>query len=145
MTFIINIIQKFSKQLFSIYGIIFFSFIYLPLLTVIFLSFNSNPINMMVWDGFTFDWYKSIFVFSTKLVEDAIYLESTEQLLSTLRRCLGDQMEFEGVLWREQVEILMFRSLVAFIRSPGCHKKVSAAKEKSPLKHGIPVRRRQFP
>lgn len=88
MTFIINIIQKFSKQLFSIYGIIFFSFIYLPLLTVIFLSFNSNPINMMVWDGFTFDWYKSIFGYSTKLDEDAIYLESTEQLLSSLKNSL---------------------------------------------------------
>ena len=88
MTFIINIIQKFSKQLFSIYGIIFFSFIYLPLLTVIFLSFNSNPINMMVWDGFTFDWYKSIFGFSTKLDEDAIYLESTDQLLSSLKNSL---------------------------------------------------------
>ena len=88
MTFIINIIQKFSKQLFSIYGIIFFTFIYLPLLTVIFLSFNSNPINMMVWDGFTFDWYKSIFGYSTKLDEDAIYLESTEQLLSSLKNSL---------------------------------------------------------
>ena len=88
MTFIINIIQKFSKQLFYIYGIIFFSFIYLPLLTVIFLSFNSNPINMMVWDGFTFDWYKSIFGYSTKLDEDAIYLESTDQLLSSLKNSL---------------------------------------------------------
>ena len=88
MTFIINIIQKFSKQLFSIYGIIFFSFIYLPLLTVIFLSFNSNPINMMVWDGFTFDWYKSIFGYSTKLDEDAIYLESTDQLLSSLKNSI---------------------------------------------------------
>ena len=88
MTFIINIIQRFSKQLFSIYGIIFFTFIYLPLLTVIFLSFNSNPINMMVWDGFTFDWYKSIFGYSTKLDEDAIYLESTDQLLSSLKNSL---------------------------------------------------------
>ena len=88
MTFIINIIQQFSKQLFSIYGIIFFTFIYLPLLTVIFLSFNSNPINMMVWDGFTFDWYKSIFGYSTKLDEDAIYLESTDQLLSSLKNSL---------------------------------------------------------
>ncbi len=88
MKFIINIIQQFSKQLFSIYGIIFFIFIYLPLLTVIFLSFNSNPINMMVWDGFTFDWYKSIFGYSTKLDEDAIYLESTEQLLSSLKNSL---------------------------------------------------------
>ena len=88
MTYIINLIQKFSKQLFSVYGIIFFSFIYLPLITVVFLSFNSNPINMMVWNEFTFDWYKSIFGYSTKLDEDAIYLESTEQLLSALKNSL---------------------------------------------------------
>ena len=88
MTYLINLIQKFSKQLFSVYGIIFFSFIYLPLITVIFLSFNSNPINMMVWNEFTFDWYKSIFGYSTKLDEDAIYLESTEQLLSSLKNSL---------------------------------------------------------
>ena len=88
MTYIINLIQKFSKQLFSVYGLIFFSFIYLPLITVVFLSFNSNPINMMVWNEFTFDWYKSIFGYSTKLDEDAIYLESTEQLLSALKNSL---------------------------------------------------------
>ena len=85
MNSLINFVQRFSKHLFSIYGIFFFSFIYLPLLTIIFLSFNSNPINMMVWDGFTFDWYKSIFGYSTKLDEDAIYLESTEQLLSSVK------------------------------------------------------------
>ena len=88
MNSLINFVQRFSKHLFSIYGIFFFSFIYLPLLTIIFLSFNSNPINMMVWDGFTFDWYKSIFGYSTKLDEDAIYLESTEQLLSSVKNSL---------------------------------------------------------
>ena len=85
---IINLIQKFSKELFTLYGILFFGFIYLPLITIVILSFNSNPINMMVWDGFTFDWYKSIFGYSTKLDEDAIYLESTEQLLSSVKNSL---------------------------------------------------------
>tara|TARA_B100001123_G_C15235737_1_gene997055 strand:+ start:668 stop:1513 length:846 start_codon:yes stop_codon:yes gene_type:complete len=88
MKYLFNLIQKFSKHLFSIYGLFFFGFIYLPLFTIIFLSFNSNPINMMVWDGFTFDWYKSIFGYSTKLDEDAIYLESTEQLLSSVKNSL---------------------------------------------------------
>ena len=85
---IINLIQRFSKQLFTFYGILFFGFIYLPLITIVFLSFNSNPINMLVWDGFTFDWYKSIFGYSTKLDEDAIYLESTDQLLSSVKNSL---------------------------------------------------------
>ncbi len=88
MKIFLNFLQKFSRHFFSIYGVLFFSFIYLPLLTIIFLSFNSNPINMMVWDGFTFDWYKSIFGYSTKLDEDAIYLESTEQLLSSVKNSL---------------------------------------------------------
>ena len=88
MSILLNFIQKFSKHLFSIYGIFFFTFIYLPLLTIIFLSFNSNPVNMMVWDSFTLDWYKSIFGYSTKLDEDAIYLESTEQLLSSVKNSL---------------------------------------------------------
>tara|TARA_X000000368_G_scaffold394261_1_gene360642 strand:- start:1876 stop:2586 length:711 start_codon:yes stop_codon:yes gene_type:complete len=43
---------------------------------------------MMVWDSFTLDWYKSIFGYSTKLDEDAIYLESTEQLLSSVKNSL---------------------------------------------------------
>ena len=73
MIYIINFIQKFSNFFLTFYGMLFFGFIYLPLLTIIFLSFNSNPINMMVWDSFTFDWYKSIFGYSTKLDEDAIY------------------------------------------------------------------------
>jgi len=85
---IINLIQKFSKQLFTFYGVLFFGFVYLPLITIVFLSFNSNPINMLVWDGFTFDWYKSIFGYSTKLDEDAIYLESTDQLLSSVKNSL---------------------------------------------------------
>ena len=88
MIFIINFIQRFSNFFLTSYGILFFGFIYLPLLTIVFLSFNSNPINMMVWDGFTFDWYKSIFGYSTKLDEDAIYLESTSQLLSSVKNSL---------------------------------------------------------
>ena len=88
MVHLMNTIQKFSKQFFTFYGIIFFGFIYLPLITIVVLSFNSNPINMLIWDGFTFDWYKSIFGYSTSLDEDAIYLESTDQLLSAVKNSL---------------------------------------------------------
>lgn len=88
MVYLMNIIQKFSKQIFTFYGILFFGFIYLPLITIVVLSFNSNPINMLIWDGFTLDWYKSIFGYSTSLDEDAIYLESTDQLLSAVKNSL---------------------------------------------------------
>tara|TARA_B110000240_G_scaffold142703_1_gene157874 strand:- start:1071 stop:1925 length:855 start_codon:yes stop_codon:yes gene_type:complete len=77
-----------KDKLLPFHVIIFFMFIYIPLLVVIFLSFNSNVINMMIWDGFTFDWYKSIFGFNTQLDEDAVYLESTDQLLNALKNSI---------------------------------------------------------
>ncbi|MGN6534452.1 MAG: hypothetical protein ACTHKQ_01805, partial [Mesorhizobium sp.] len=43
------------------YTILFFTFIYLPIVLIVAYSFNSDPINMMNWSGFTFDWYRQIF------------------------------------------------------------------------------------
>ena len=80
-----KIFNFFKNHFLSLHVVLFFAFIYVPLLVVIFLSFNSNVINMMVWDGFTYDWYKSIFGFKTGLDEDAMYLESTDQLLNALK------------------------------------------------------------
>jgi len=36
---------------------VFFSFLYLPILMLVAYSFNANPVSMMTWKGFTFDWY----------------------------------------------------------------------------------------
>jgi spermidine/putrescine transport system permease protein len=83
-----KIFNFFKNHFLSLHVVLFFAFIYVPLLVVIFLSFNSNVINMMVWDGFTYDWYKSIFGFKTGLDEDAMYLESTDQLLNALKNSL---------------------------------------------------------
>jgi spermidine/putrescine transport system permease protein len=71
-----------------VYGILFFCFIYAPMLIVFVYSFNANPVNMMSWSGFTFDWYRSIFGLSNKLTEQALYVESTEQLTSAVMNSL---------------------------------------------------------
>jgi spermidine/putrescine transport system permease protein len=43
---------------------------------------------MMIWDGFTLDWYRTIFGFPTRLTELTIYVESTDQLYSAVKTSL---------------------------------------------------------
>lgn len=73
-------LKRFKFNVLSIYGFFFFAFIYAPILLIVMFSFNANPVNMMIWDGFTLDWYRTIFGFSKKLTESALYLDSTDQL-----------------------------------------------------------------
>jgi spermidine/putrescine transport system permease protein len=42
----------------------------------------------MIWDGFTLDWYRTIFGFPTRLTELTIYVESTDQLYSAVETSL---------------------------------------------------------
>lgn len=72
----------------SIYGYFFFAFIYAPILLIVVFSFNANPVNMMIWEGFTFDWYRTIFGLSNKLTESALYIESSDQLYSAVKNSL---------------------------------------------------------
>ena len=78
-----------SRRLLGCYGLLFLFFVYAPILVVVAFSFNANPINMMIWSGFTFDWYWSIFGHPTKLNEQTLYVESTDQLLAALRNSLS--------------------------------------------------------
>lgn len=75
-------------RLLSIYGALFFLFIYAPVVLVVVFSFNANPVNMMIWDGFTLDWYRTIFGFPTRLTESTLYVESTRQLYAAVRNSL---------------------------------------------------------
>lgn len=77
-----------AKKFLTGYGVLFFLFVYLPIILIVIYSFNSNPINVMIWDGFTFDWYRSIFGYKTQLNELALYVESTDQLLQAVRNSL---------------------------------------------------------
>jgi len=77
--------QRLSWRVLTGYSIIFFLFIYLPLALIFVVSFNANPVNMMAWEGFTLDWYRTIIGLETRLDESALYLESTDQLLKAVR------------------------------------------------------------
>lgn len=70
------------------YTALFFAFIYLPLALIAVYSFNSNPVNMMTWEGFTTDWYWQVLGFKTTVSEAAMYIESTGQLVAALRNSI---------------------------------------------------------
>ncbi|MCL2897622.1 ABC transporter permease [Brenneria tiliae] len=72
----------------DLYGLGFFIFLYCPVLLIVIYSFNANPINMMIWQGFSFDWYRSLFGLDNRLNESALYIDSTGQLLQALKNSL---------------------------------------------------------
>lgn len=72
----------------TIYSVLFYAFLYAPIVLVVAYSFNANPVNMMIWDGFTLDWYRSIFGLSNQLSESALYVESTGQLYAAVKTSL---------------------------------------------------------
>lgn len=75
----------------AIFSLLFFAFLYLPLFVIIGYSFNSNPVNMLVWDGFTTDWYKGLLGLGAPTLDPqqrSLYIESTPQLLAALKNSL---------------------------------------------------------
>ena len=80
--------RSFWKRLLSAYGLAFFVFIYAPIVLIVVYSFNANPVNMMIWSGFTLDWYRTIFGYPTKLNELSLYVESTDQLIRAVKNSL---------------------------------------------------------
>jgi spermidine/putrescine transport system permease protein len=81
--------KKSGLHLLTFYGLLFLLLVYAPIILIVVFSFNSNPINMMVWSGFTFDWYRTIFGFPSKVSEATLYVESTSQLLQAVRNSLA--------------------------------------------------------
>lgn len=80
--------MKIARTLFNgglaLYTMLFFAFIYIPLVLIAVYSFNANPVNMMSWSGFTTDWYAQVFGFKAAVSESALYIESTDQLLAAV-------------------------------------------------------------
>ena len=80
---------KFGWLVLTVWSLLFFAFIYLPLGVIVVYSFNANPVNMMLWSGFTFDWYLTIFglseLTSDTLNSTAVYVDSTENLVNALK------------------------------------------------------------
>lgn len=84
--------MKFTRSLFkaglTLYTTLFFAFIYIPLVLIAVYSFNANPVNMMVWSGFTTEWYAQVLGFKTTVSENALYIESTDQLIEAVLNSL---------------------------------------------------------
>lgn len=80
--------MKIARSLFRgslvAYTALFFAFIYVPLALIAVYSFNANPVNMMTWTGFTTEWYAQVLGFKTTVSENALYIESTGQLLEAV-------------------------------------------------------------
>lgn len=82
------LLLRLRKRFLTSYSLCFFGFLYAPILLIAAYSFNANPINMMVWQDVTLDWYRSIFGLPTQLGDNDLYAESTDQLLSAVRTSL---------------------------------------------------------
>jgi spermidine/putrescine transport system permease protein len=84
--------MKLAQTLFrgglTLYTVLFFAFIYIPLALIAVYSFNSNPVNMMTWSGFTTEWYAQVLGFKTTISENALYIESTDQLVAAVTNSL---------------------------------------------------------
>jgi spermidine/putrescine transport system permease protein len=81
--------RRLGQHLLSGYSLLFFVFLYLPIGLIFVYSFNGNPLNMMIWGGFSLDWYRSIFGMANHLADNVQYIESTDQLLGALRTSLS--------------------------------------------------------
>ncbi|MGA4633187.1 ABC transporter permease [Pseudomonas solani] len=82
------LIARLGRGLLGSYSLAFFAFLYLPIALIVAYSFNANPVNMMIWSGASLDWYRTLFGFSSSLNENALYVESTDQLVAALRTSL---------------------------------------------------------
>ncbi|OUS03968.1 spermidine/putrescine ABC transporter permease PotC [Rhodobacterales bacterium 52_120_T64] len=78
--------SKIWSFLFKGYGLLFLTFLYLPLGLIFVYSFNANAINMAVWTGFTFDWYLTIFGGANSQSSfDAAFTESPARIFDVVK------------------------------------------------------------
>lgn len=76
-----NNMSRFSRWSSIIYALLIYSFLYIPIFTLIFYSFNDSKLNA-VWKGFTFDWY--IKLWSNTNILDAAKVSITVGIVSTI-------------------------------------------------------------
>lgn len=78
-----------GKLALGAHGWLFLAFLYAPLLLIFAYSFNSNAINMAVWEGFTLDWYRSLFGMQpANAAFDSAFAENPARLLAVLQNSL---------------------------------------------------------
>lgn len=82
------LLRRLGPRTLGLYGLLFLLFLYVPIILIAVFSFNANPVNMMSWSGFTFDWYRSLFGLETNLAASSNYVETTDQLLAAVKNSL---------------------------------------------------------
>lgn len=72
-----------------LFGTAFVLFLYAPLMLIFVYSFNANPVNMVVWTGFTTDWYGALFGMKPAGASfDAAFTENPDRILAAVRNSL---------------------------------------------------------
>jgi len=73
----------------DLYGALFLVFLYAPIVVILVYSFNSNAINMAIWEGFTLDWYRTLLGCApANAAFDAAFTENPDRLIRVVRNSL---------------------------------------------------------
>lgn len=83
-----------KKHLSRIYLGVILVFMYLPIATLIFFSFNESK-NMAVWSGFSFHWYEKLF--SDPVIGNAVWVTLSVALISALAATLIGTLAAVGI------------------------------------------------
>lgn len=77
--------NKVFKKIFSIYSLLVYIVLYMPIIILIIFSFNDSKVNA-VWEGFTFKWYAGLFNNSSVLeaMQNSIFIALISTLISTM-------------------------------------------------------------
>lgn len=77
--------ERITKSIFSLYTILIYIVLYMPMVILIVFSFNSSKVNA-VWQGFTFKWYLGLMKDSAvlKAMTNSIIIAIISTLISTM-------------------------------------------------------------
>lgn len=119
--------SKFERRSLTVWAIVMYAFLYLPILTLILFSFNKARVGI-VWKGFTLDWYRKAFADTSLMlsVKNTFIIAGVSTVVSTVFGTLAalamHRFKFRGqVVWNGIIylpviipEIVMGVSLLSF-------------------------------
>lgn len=82
--------KKVFNLISTIYTILIFSFLYIPIFVVIIYSFNASKTNA-IWNGFTLDWYKKLFDDTNVIIafKNSLIIAVASTIISSIIGTLG--------------------------------------------------------
>ncbi len=104
------------RPLKSVYALLVYSFLYLPLVVVAIFSFNSSKYSL-AWKGFTLDWYVKLWQ-NSALMSAAVNSLLIAVCAATLATCLGTVAAFVLHQYRFSGRRLLFGTLFVMMMSP---------------------------